>query len=134
MTSILITTHVANFFMTLPSISLDNQVAWAKSHAEKNPERHVVVRDEQGTVVYQSGPQSLVPCIWTHTPVPMGMPIEAIKKRFEERAVSVLHDHLLVPDFSTDPEWADGRYKYSDILSAWVMYLDLAIEQYTTAL
>lgn len=72
--------------------------------------------------------------IWTHTPVPKGFPLRLVNARFEHRAASVLGDydspvkfnvHYLKGDIYTD-------FRYTDITvrTAWMMYLDLALEHY----
>lgn len=132
MTSIQITTPVANCYIDHVSCRTpEQQVTWAKAYFQKRPEMRVVVYDEQGTVVYQAGPQSLVPRIWTHTPVPYGLPIEALQVQFETSALSVLGDDGVMPNLAK--EGMDNRYMFDSIRMAWMMYVDLAIKHYTTA-
>lgn len=74
-------------------------------------------------------------CIWTHTPVPEGFQLATVNARFERRAASVLGDHENGVDLRRwQPHEKEGfrdyRYKAVGVRTAWMMYLDLALEHF----
>lgn len=135
--STLITTPVAQF--TIDHMAARFEAgrfpveAWTRMYAKSYPEYRVEAwSGKAGKGYFGTGPLGITPRIWTHTPVPMGMNIEAVHKRFEERAASVLSDYEEPTDLSPDPSYADGRYRDITVRTAWMMYLDLAIEHFLT--
>lgn len=103
--------------------------SWARMYAKSYP-HHLVEMTRRGRRLFSSGPIELRPRIWTHVPVPYGMNIQAVHARFQERVVSVLGDYDSPVDLSPDPFYPDGRYQAVSVRTAWMMYLDLAIEQF----
>lgn len=88
-----------------------------------------------GELIQSIGKTGVVPAIWTHTPVPMGFDLIALKQQFEERAASVLGDYDQVVHFIKCKEVLnhsieDNRYYDPTVRAAWMMYLDQAIEHH----
>lgn len=85
-----------------------------------------------GERMQSHGALFVVPAIWTHVPVPLGFPIEAIHERFERRAAVVLGE-LATTFLKCTPDGnylnKDNRYYCDGMRMAWMMYLDLAISQ-----
>lgn len=91
----------------------------------------------QGELIQSIGKTGVVPSIWTHTPVPIGFDLIAIKQQFEERAASVLGDYDHVVHFIKCNEVhnhsiKDNRYYDPTVRSAWMMYVDQAIEHFNS--
>lgn len=137
---ILITTPVACFQLNKTNIlSIANQVAMGQRYAIGNPSWRVEVYGFDGTVHFASGPIDIVPAIWSHTPFSWGMYPEVIQAHFEDRAASVLSDHDSTPCFrKCGPDdggvYKDNRYYFEGIRMTWMMYVDLSIEHYNTAI
>lgn len=133
---ILITTPVACFEMhkvSNVSMSIGNQIAMGQRYALREPSWRVEVYNDAGVLAFGSGPKDIVPAVWSHTPFTWGMNPEAIQKKFEERAVSVLGDSTYTPDFTK--YWNENnRYMHINLREAWMMYVDLSIEHYNTAI
>lgn len=130
---ILITTPVANFELHKVSkvtISIGNQIAMGQRYALREPSWRVEVYNDAGVLAFASGPVDIVPKVWSHTPFTWGMNPEAIQAKFEERADVVLGDHEAGCNFS---KMGDGRYELVAIRMMWMMYVDLSIEHYNTA-
>lgn len=124
MTFALLTTSVAKF--TVP-LSLVSEVRQAIFHDAIRG--RLEVYNLLGELVRTDSSWAGEPHIWTHTPVPYGMDLEALKRKFEQRASSVLGDYDSEVDFSRDPVYPDGRYLNKSVRAAWMMYVDQAIEQ-----
>lgn len=134
MSPIQIITPVARFYIDRSLFTDAASVqSWVDRYAAQNPDHDVEVQVEEN-IYYGHGPVGIVPAIWTHTPVPLGMAIEAIHAQFEARAASVLSDYEEPTNLASDPSYHDGRYKDTTVRAAWMMYLDLAIEHYLTPL
>lgn len=130
---ILITTPVANFELHKVSnvnMSMANQLAMAQRYALRQPDWFIAVCNTQGEQVAEYGPEDIVPRVWSHTPFTFGMDPEAIQTKFEERACSVLADYEYDHPMRKMP---DGRYHDFGLRAAWMMYVDLSIEHYNTA-
>jgi len=136
MSTIHITTAEAKFYFGNKQMSEVNAHALAGRRAHNYPDSYVCVYNNAGEVTYEVGDKAIVPQVWTHVPVPFGMDLVALQKKFEERAVSVLGDYhngtpqLLkcVPDGPFI--WKDNRYYCEGVRMAWMMYVDLAIEHF----
>jgi|GEM_PF-4725310 len=134
-----ITTPVARFYTVWSESSdVEARIEWVKRYADMHPTHHIstVVEHKvhspgmESSIEFECGPEGIAPAIWTHVPVPLGMPIAAINKRFEERAARLLSD----VDHDVDLSLAeDNRYLEDAVRCAWMMYVDLAIDHYTTA-
>jgi len=90
----------------------------------------------RGERIQSIGKLGIVPDIWTHTPVPFGMDIIALKDNFEKRATSVLGDYDSPVDLtkcsSPDDLYNDNRYWSVTVRAASMMYVDQAIEHYNS--
>lgn len=134
MYAVYITNAVAKFKFNHKGMSLANAHAWAGRCADKRPEDYICIYNSAGECTFEAGDKSIVPAIWTHVPVPLGMGIVALQENFEKRATHVLGDYnngtpqLLkcVPDGPWI--WKDNRYYCEGVRMAWMMYVDLAIE------
>lgn len=138
---ILITTPVACFEMhkvSNVSMSIGNQIAMGQRYALREPSWRVEVYNDAGVLAFGSGPKDIVPTVWSHTPFTWGMNPERLQRHFEERATDVLSDVGGPPSFikqytETSKGCRDNRYWYPVINAAWMMYVDLSIEHYNTA-
>ena len=135
MTSTLVTTPVARFhFDHMASRFGEGRFpleSYTRMYTKSHPDHRVEMWDERGRRVWHYGPVDVKPRIWTHTPVPHGMPIEKVHARFEERAASILGDWDTPVSFATGA-CGDNRYKDITVRTAWMMYLDRAVEEYLT--
>lgn len=135
---ITITTPVACFQLIKTAVlSIANQVAMGQRYAIGNPIWRVEVYNDAGVLAFGAGPVDIVPLVWSHTPFPWGIHPEIIQGHFEDRAASVLGAHESTPCFrKCDPTgggvYTDNRYYSEGIRMAWMMYVDLAIEYYST--
>lgn len=126
---ILITTAVANFTVDRVSrvMSMPNQLAWAQRYGLRNPDDRIEVFNDAGVMALGVGPKDIVPSVWSHTPFTYGMDPEALQAKFEERAAVVLSDWNEPVNFS---KVSDGRYLLVPVRTAWMMYVDQAIEHF----
>lgn len=143
-----ITTPVARFTVDCSVFhDTEDMADWLETYAARNTEHHIEAcvehqvhaENTESLIEFESGPEGIVPAIWTHTPVPLGMAIEAINKRFEERAATVLGDADYTVEFRKHLPgyihgFEDSRYYDEALRMAWMMYVDLAIEHYLTPL
>lgn len=124
----MLTTDVANY-----TVKID-QFDQARSDALEFHKHHLQLWNSRGELIQSIGDSSVVPRIWTHTPVPMGLDIIALKQQFEKRAASVLGDHDCEVDLSKcsspDDLYNDHRYWSVTVRAAWMMYLELAIKHF----
>lgn len=126
----MLTTDVANYNVT------EDQLSQAHSDALEFNKHHLQIWNNRGERIQSIGDSSVVPRIWTHTPVPMGLDVIALKQRFEERAAYVLGDHDSPADLtkcsSPDDLYNDNRYWSVTVRAAWMMYVDQAIEHFNS--
>lgn len=128
----MLTTTVANYEVKPEQYAQARKAAYALGD-----DAHFLLTNNNGEYIQSIGNRSVVPAIWTHTPVPMGLDVIALKQRFEERAASVLGDYDSVPNFiKCIPEgnfiFKDNRYYCDGIRGAWMMYVDQAIEHFNS--
>lgn len=128
----MLTTTVANYVVKPEQYAQVRKAAYGL-----DDEAHFLLTNNNGECIQSIGNRELVPAIWTHTPVPMGLSILALKKQFEERALHVLGDWDSVPSFDVhSPEraglYTDNRYVHVGIRGAWMMYVDQAIEHFNS--
>lgn len=130
----MLTTDVANYTVTI------DQFDQARSDALEFNKHHLQLWNTRGELIQSIGDSSVVPRIWTHTPVPMGLDVIALKQRFEERAASVLGDYDTVVNFDLCGQYddtrtntfGDNRYIDPTLRAAWMMYVDQAIEHFNS--
>ena len=128
----MLTTTVANYAVT------EDQIDEARNAAMALGSDTLLQLWNDRLELFQSmGTVGLTPSIWTHTPVPMGLDIIALKQQFEERAASVLGDYEYTPPFTVcSPDGAgmfkDNRYVCPSLRAAWMMYVDQAIEHFNS--
>lgn len=128
----MLTTAVANYSVK------PEQYAQARAAAyHLGDEAYFLITNNIGEHIQSIGNRSVVPTIWTHTPVPLGFDLIALKQQFEARALHVLGDWDSVPSFDVhSPERAglctDNRYVHVGIRAAWMMYVDQAIEHFNS--
>jgi hypothetical protein len=120
MTLAILTTPVARY--SVPELLVNYWV----SAVIRTPGQCIEVYNAMGERIQLIGDDGIVPAIWTHTPVPLGFPIDAVHTQFEQRAAVVLSDGEFPVDFSRIDE---NRYANAIVTCAWMMYLDLAISQ-----
>ena len=125
----MLTTTVANYVVEPEQYAEAREAAYQLGN-----DAHFSLTNNNGEYIQSIGNRSVVPSIWTHTPVPMGLDIIALKQRFEERAASVLGDHDSPADLtkcsSPDDLYNDNRYWSVTVRAAWMMYVDQAIEHF----
>lgn len=128
----MLTTTVANYIVA------DNQHTDARNHAMLvGNDSLFQLWNDRLELIQSIGKTGVVPAIWTHTPVPMGLDVIALKQRFEERAASVLGDYEYTPPFTVcSPDgtgmFKDNRYVCPSLRAAWMMYVDQAIENFNS--
>lgn len=126
----MLTTTVANYTVA------DDQHTAARNHAMiVGNDALFQLWNDRLELIQSIGKTGVIPSIWTHTPVPMGLDVIALKQRFEERAASVLGDYDTNASFIKCNEVhnhviKDNRYYDPTIRAAWMMYLDQAIEHH----
>lgn len=98
---------------------------WRNVVQTKDIDTSLEIYNAMGERIQSFGAVGIVPAIWTHEPVPLGFPLAAVNKQFEERAQVVLGDPDYVGPMFTKGE--DGRYLFVGVQSAWMMYLDRAL-------
>lgn len=126
----MLTTTVANY-----TVKPEQYAQARKAAYQLGDDAHFLLTNNNGEYIQSIGNRGVVPSIWTHTPVPMGFDLIALKIQFEVRAISVLGDYDSVPSFvvcGPDDGWLykDNRYLCDRIRGAWMMYVDLAIEHF----
>ena len=125
-----------------PFPSLFDAINWAWNEIATEDIRFILIREGENSsdpVVWDSRDNvehvvSGKP-IWTHTPVPVGFPLQTVNARFEKRAASILGDYDVNVDFSTwQPHEKEGfrdyRYKLPALRASWMMYLDLELAHF----
>lgn len=128
----MLTTTVANYTVA------DDQHTDARNHAMLvGNEALYQLWNDRLELIQSIGKTGVVPSIWTHTLVPMGLDLIALKENFEARATHVLGDYDSVPCFDVhSPErkglYTDNRYVHVGIRGAWMMYVDQAIEHFNS--
>ena len=129
----MLTTTVANYVVEPEQYAEAREAAYQLGN-----DAHFSLTNNNGEYIQSIGNRSVVPSIWTHTPVPMGLDIIALKQRFEERAASVLGDYDTVVNFDLCGQYddtrtntfGDNRYIDPTLRAAWMMYVDQAIEHF----
>ena len=106
------------------------QESWTRMYAKSYPEFKVEMWNDAGELIFKSGPEDLEPRIWTHCPVPQGMNISQVYQNFLNRAARLLGNHCSPVDFTPCPVMKDGRFQDEAVRSAWMLYLDLAMDYY----
>lgn len=134
MPTIQITTVTANFIKHDSKLTELDAINTFKATPEDIPV-YITFCNDAGEQLADYGNKGIVPSIWTHTPVPVNFPIIAVQAKFEERAADVLGDEMGAPCFDKCADRAmhrikDNRYWSVAVRCAWMMYLDLAIEQF----
>lgn len=132
-----LTTVTARYTKTPSAATIANPLDAITKHMPEDIEWYIELY-KGSELVFSHGHKNLVPEIWTHTPIPVGLDIVSLKQRFEQRAASVLGDYDSVPNFvvcSPESGWIykDNRYLCVGIRGAWMMYLDQAIEHHDDA-
>lgn len=132
-----LTTVTARYTKTPSAATIANPLDAITKHMPEDIEWYIELY-KGGELVFSHGHKNLVPEIWTHTPIPVGLDIVSLKQRFEQRAASVLGDYDSAPCFDVhSPErgglYKDNRYVHVGIRAAWMMYLDQAIEHHDDA-
>lgn len=127
----MLTTTVANYIVA------DNQHTDARNHAMLvGNDSLFQLWNDRLELIQSIGKTGVVPAIWTHTPVPMGFDLIALKQQFEERVVSVLGDHESTVNIAKCSETLstikDNRYFDPTVRAAWMMYVDQAIEHFNS--
>ena len=120
-----ITTPVAVYISTTTDI---NPLA---GYAKLHPDHHILMRNGLCETVFSAGPKGIIPAIWTPQPVPVGLDIEALKAQFELRASVMLADYDRPVDFTPSTDIGDARYNDINVRCAWIMYVDLAIQNFS---
>lgn len=128
----MLTTTVANYDVKPEQYAQARKAAYGLGD-----DAHFLLTNNNGEYIQSIGNRSVVPSIWTHTPVPMGFDLIALKQNFEERAASVLGDYEYTPPFTVcSPEgtgmFKDNRYVCPSLRAAWMMYVDQAIEHFNS--
>lgn len=128
----MLTTTVANY-----SVKPEQYEQARKAAYELGNDAHFTIHNGNGELIQSIGTVGIVPTIWTHTPVPMGFDLIALKQQFEERAASVLGDYEYTPPFTVySPDgtgmFKDNRYACPSLRAAWMMYVDQAIEHFNS--
>lgn len=128
----MLTTAVANY-----SVKPEQYAQARKAARDLGNEVIFTIHNGQGELIQSAGKFGVVPAIWTHTPVPMGLDVIALKQQFEERAASVLGDYEYTPPFTVcSPDgtgmFKDNRYVCPSLRAAWMMYVDQAIEHFNS--
>lgn len=121
-----ITTPVAVY------ISATTDMNALAGYTKLHPDHHVQMHNDLGETVFSSGPAGIIPAIWTAQPVPVGLDIEALKAQFERSASVMLADHDRPVDFAPSKDIGDARYSDISVRCAWIMYVDLAIQNFST--
>jgi hypothetical protein len=135
---VVITTAIATFEMSRPIQDSPDMVKWvAKQISETNNADVSIYLNGECKAQHKVFADGHVPAVWTHTPLPVGMAAVALQTKFEERAASVLGDHDSVVNFDTggmyeDP-CGDNRYLDPTVRTAWMMYVDQAIEHFVAS-
>lgn len=131
----MLTTTVANYAVS------EDQIDEARNAAMALGSNALLQLWNDRLELFQSmGTIGLTPSIWTHTPVPMGFDLIALKQQFEERAASVLGDYDSSVNFDVFGQYDDTRtgtysdHRYVDptVRAAWMMYVDQAIEHFNS--
>lgn len=106
---------------------------WRNTLQTKNIPATLDIYNAMGERIQSFGEVGVVPSIWTHAPVPLGFPLEAVHKQFEERVVVVLGNgepntpSLLKCGPDMNIIYKDNRYYCDGVRMAWMMYLDRAL-------
>lgn len=132
-----LTTVTARYTKTPSAATIANPLDAITKHMPEDFEWYIELY-KGGELVFSHGHKNLVPEIWTHTPIPVGMDIVSLKQRFEMRAASVLGDYDTKASFIKCNEVhnhaiKDNRYYDPTIRAAWMIYLDQAIQHHDDA-
>lgn len=114
--------------------TLDDAANWARDEIAMKCAEVILIRKGQyatDPVVWDSRKvPKPVPYCWIHCQVPTSFPLQTVNARFELRAASVLSDYEEPTNFEPDLSYPDRRYKDITVRTAWMMYLDLALEHF----
>lgn len=128
----MLTTTVANY-----EVKPEQYAQARKAAYELGDDAHFTIHTGNGELIQSIGTVGIVPAIWTHTPVPMGFDLIALKQQFEERAASVLGDYdhkvlFIKCNEVLNHSIKDNRYYDPTVRAAWMMYVDQAIEHFNS--